>query len=431
MLSMRVLIVSPHFPPINAPDHQRVRMVLPHFKEFGWEPVVFAVKPEHIEGVQDSFLTQTLPPDLRIVWSDALSPKWTRRFGIGNLAYRAWGHLKRVGDELLYREKFDLIFFSTTQFPLMALGSRWKRLFNVPYVLDFQDPWWNNYYDQHPEQRPPGGSIKYKFSNLLAKRLEPPTVRAAKHIICISDAYVKTFNRRYPDILNDKFTTLPFGAAESDFEFLRTNSVRQKIFNPHDGKRHWVYVGRGGADMAFSLKAFFIALKHMFSMQLELREKLRIHFIGTNYAPKGQGAKTVEPLAAEFGLGDVVSEITDRIPYFEALQCLLDADALFVPGSDDSGYTASKIYPYILARKPLLAVFHEQSSVVEVLNKTRAGTVVTFKNGDKVETIAEKISTTGWLQNPIVPDTDWSAFEPYTAREMTRRLCEVFDKATK
>lgn len=32
----RVLIISPHFPPINAPDMQRVRMSLPYYKDMGW-----------------------------------------------------------------------------------------------------------------------------------------------------------------------------------------------------------------------------------------------------------------------------------------------------------------------------------------------------------------------------------------------------------
>ena len=39
----RLLIISPHFPPINAPDMQRVRMSLPHFVDAGWEVVVLTV----------------------------------------------------------------------------------------------------------------------------------------------------------------------------------------------------------------------------------------------------------------------------------------------------------------------------------------------------------------------------------------------------
>ncbi|MEL6163125.1 MAG: hypothetical protein AAFR37_04960 [Cyanobacteria bacterium J06628_3] len=60
-MKRRVLIISPHFPPINAPDHQRVRMSLPYFKEFGWEAHVIAVQPDCVEGVRDTLLTKTVP----------------------------------------------------------------------------------------------------------------------------------------------------------------------------------------------------------------------------------------------------------------------------------------------------------------------------------------------------------------------------------
>jgi hypothetical protein len=29
---------------------------------------------------------------------------------------------------------------------------------------------------------------------------------------------------------------------------------------------------------------------------------------------------------------------------------------------------------------------------------------------------------------PYQPDTDWKQFEPYTAREMTKSQCELFDR---
>lgn len=426
----KVLIVSPHFPPINAPDHQRVRMALPLLREFGWEPAVLAVKPECVEGVRDECLAKTLPPDLRVVWSEALSVKWTRRLGVGSLAYRAGRYLKRAGEELLRREQFDAVFFSTTVFPTMAFGPKWKKEFGVPYVLDFQDPWLSDYYEEHPERRPPGGRLKYGFARYLAKRLEPPAVRGAAHIVSVSPEYPKMLQRRYSELPDDRFTTLPFGAAASDFEALPRLGVRQSLFDPNDGKVHWVYIGRGGADMGFSVRVIFTALRRFLDLKPEWRAKLRVHFAGTDYSPRQLARKTIEPLAHECGVGDVVSELTDRLPYFETLRCLSDADALIIPGSDDPGYTASKLYPYILARKPLLVVFNEASSVVEVLNKTKGGTVVAFRKGDSVEETSRRITATGWLASPTahLPTTDWSEFEPYTAKSMTRRLCGVFDR---
>lgn len=282
--------------------------------------------------------------------------------------------------------------------------------------------------------------VKARLADWIAGILEPFALRRVSCVVSVSPAYPTMLRARYAWLGENDFTVLPFGAAEADYGFLRTHPVRQTIFNPRDGKRHLVYVGACIPQMSSAVGAFCIALKELFSQQPSLRKEIQIHFVGTSYAPKERATKTVEPLAVGFGLTDIICEITDRIPYFEALQCLLDADALFIPGSDDPGYTASKLYPYILARKPLLAVFHEQSSVVELLNKTKAGTVVSFRTGENCEAIATRLLESGWLhaqlsvvRGPssvvISPATDWAAFAPYTAREMTRRLCEVFDQA--
>jgi hypothetical protein len=139
-------------------------------------------------------------------------------------------------------------------------------------------------------------------------------------------------------------------------------------------------------------------------------------------------------IAERMGVAAQVSEEPARLPYFEALQLLKDAHFLFVLGSDDPAYTASKIYPYILAKKPLFAIVHEHSTLVDVIRDTHAGTVATFgstSSAPERARIAEQLATawTDILEDPERSDgVDWSAFERYTAREMTRRQCELFDE---
>jgi hypothetical protein len=118
------------------------------------------------------------------------------------------------------------------------------------------------------------------------------------------------------------------------------------------------------------------------------------------------------------------------MPYFSTLRCLADANALFIPGSDDRAYTASKLYPYVLAKKPLLAIFHEASSVTEILRTTRAGCVVTFNDSHNLPAVSRTVSEL-WFSRwpPPAPTTDWEAFAPYTARSMTQKLCSIFDHA--
>ena len=112
----KALIVSPHFPPINAPDMQRARLALPYLRANGWEPVVLAVAPDMIEGgVVEPILEATYPSDIRIVRVRGISPRATRWIGVGSLWLRCGSALRAAGESLLKAEKFDLVFFSTTQ----------------------------------------------------------------------------------------------------------------------------------------------------------------------------------------------------------------------------------------------------------------------------------------------------------------------------
>ena len=154
--------------------------------------------------------------------------------------------------------------------------------------------------------------------------------------------------------------------------------------------------------------------------------------MGTTYAPKAEGLYQVLPIARECGVDDIVEERPSRVQHLDAIQILLDSDALVVVGSEAPHYTASKIFPYILAAKPLLAIFHEESSAVKLLQETCAGNAVTFGTGRPPLSVVGEIGTAlqELLRLPIGwrPPTNWEKFEPYTARAVTARLAEVFDR---
>ena len=425
----RVLVVSPRFAPSNAADSHRVRQSLPYYRGAGWEPTVLSVAPEEVAAPVDPFLLETLPDDVDVVRVGAIPRALTERVGIGSLEARSVGRLARAGDRLLRERQFDLVFFSTTAMGVTVLGPYWQRKHGVPFVVDFQDPWVSDYYDRDGAPEPPGGRLKYGAVQALARRLEPYVLRRAAHVISVSPAYPKALMGRYPWLAADRFTVLPFGAPQNDFETLRRAAESNPVFDPDDGLEHWAYVGRAGGDMAFALDALFGALAEARRADPARYARVRLHFVGTSYAEGGRAVPTVAPVAARHGVGDLVEERAHRVRYAEALRILLDADALVVPGSDDPAYTASKIYPYVLARRPLLALFSETSTVVDVVRQARAGTVVTFRLGEPVANVQAALRD-AWFSRPLPPvETDWSAFEPYTAKSLAERQAEVFERA--
>lgn len=426
-MTRRVLIVSPHFPPVNAADMQRVRMLLPFFLESGWQAEVLAVEPEQVASPLDPWLVDGLPAGVPVHRIKALGLQWSKVPGLGTLGLRALWALGVAGDKLLAAGGFDLVYFSTTVFDVLRLGPRWKRKFGVPFVLDYQDPWVNDYYREHPGVVPPGGRLKYAVISAIHRWTEPRVLRHCLGITSVSPAYPKQLDRRYPWLQRVPQVVQPFPGAQRDIDRVHSSQGYNRFFDAGDGNIHWIYIGVVIAGMYSALRALFKALKT--SMPRAELSRLRMHFIGTSYAPNGHAEPKVLPLASEYGLANQVVEQCERIPYVDALRCLTAADALLALGSDDPGYTASKIYPYLLARKPLLAIYHENSSIISLIQTVGGAVCVPMKMPVDEEALAAEISR-NWLSNQQYAETkslNANAFAPFTDRGSALALCHFFE----
>jgi hypothetical protein len=422
-LSKKVLIISPHFPPLNAADMQRVRMSLPYFKDFGWEATVVAVDPKYADIAKDELLVKSLPANIEVHYVKAFSKKITAKFGLGSLALRSLWYYRKTVDNILKKGKYDLVYFSTTEFTVCTLGPHWKKKFGTPYVIDMQDPWYSDYYDDKPkEQRPP----KYWLSYGMHKKLEPIALKYCNGLVSVSPAYIHDLKARYPQIKDIPAATITFGSFAKDLEIAEAN--RDKFASVLDNAfKNIVYIGRGGADMAQAVTPVLAALKDLQSKEPSTFKKIKFYFIGTSYAPAGTGASTILPIAKQFGVEDAVVEITDRISFYHTLLTLKQADALFIPGSDNPQYTASKIYPYLLTYKPLLAIFNSNSSAIAVLNEFGVTNNYPY---DTTEDLPGKINSfitqvaNGEIKSPVYSKV---AEEKYSAKNMTERQCALFN----
>jgi len=424
-----VLIISPYFPPSNAADMQRIRMSLPYFENYGWTAEVVTINPEQADCVQDPLLLKSIPKGIKIHTVKALSKKLTTKFGLGSIALSSLYHYRKKVNQILKNKHFDLIYFSTTQFPVLVLGKYWKKKYGVPYVIDMQDPWHSEYYQDKPKnQRPP----KHWFSYRLNKFLEPIAMKNVSGLISVSQSYLETLVQRYPHLISIPKKVITFGFFKPDFDLVKENTdLFDAAIYQEKGVCNFIYIGRGGADMADSLKLLFTAFKKGLTEQTEIFSRIMFHFIGTSYAPKGKGIPTIMPIANEMELSKYVCEQTDRIAFYQSIYQLLQADNLLIIGSNDAQYTASKIFPYILANKPLLALFNAKSSAGQIIENCNAGTVISLElqKGTLINQIYQYLynTATGQLKRP---DIDWSAFESYSAENMTKSQIELFNQIT-
>jgi hypothetical protein len=430
----RVLMISPQFPPDSGAATHRVRLLAPHLRSYGWDPTVLTVDPRDYEGRLDPGLQALVPSDLRVIRCRAWPARLTRAVGVGDLGLRAFTGLRARAAELLEGEGFDALFITIfPTYPAM-LGPALKRRFGVPFVLDYIDPWigaWGDTVGGGPDGRP---DWKSRLSRAIAAFLEPRAVRAADAITAVSDATWEQLRARYPALQRVPCVTIPFGGEPADFERARRAPRPNDLFDPDDGNAHVCYAGTLLPLGDETLRAVLHAVRRLAERRPELYRRLRLHFVGTsNQTAPGAPARALS-IARAIGVADVVRETSVRIDYLDALTVQTQATALLLLGSSEAHYTASKLYPALLARRPILAVCHEASSVVDVLAKiggAPAIRMVTYGDDERAETRVDAIGAAleALVERPDYDEAaiDRAAMDEYRASALAGRLARVLD----
>ena len=435
----QVLMVSPHFPPDTSAATHRVRLLAPHLAKYGWEPTILTVEPDAYEGRIEPGLLEMVSAPLRVIRCPAWSATWTRRVGFGDLGLRSLWGLYRACSTLLRREQFEALFITIFPAYPALLGPLLKKRFGVPFVLDYQDPWvgaWGQSVGGGP-----GGSanLRSRLTREIALRLEPWVVKRADAITAVSAGTYSAVRGRCPSIESKPTAEIPLGAEPADFEYLAQHPRPNPFFDAADGLFHICYVGTL-LPMGFeTLRAVLAAFRLLRDRAPQLYSHTRLHFFGTSNQTSPHVPKRVLPVAQELGVEACVTEVAPRIDYLDALTVQCQASAILLLGSSESHYTASKLYPALLAGRPILAVFHRASSVVEILqsatsmNKAR---VVEYDDVERAESrvveIYEKLAAmVAW---PCQTRRDSKALETPTsvfAESLAGRLADVFDTVSR
>lgn len=430
----RVLIVSPHFPPVNAPDCQRVRMSLPYYRAHGWDPVVLAVNPRHRADWHDDSLLPSLPRDVPVHYCEAFPRDVTRWIGINNLGLRCVAQLNRAAIPLFKRERFNLVFFTTTQYLVTPLGRLWHRRYGVPYVVDLQDPWRSDYYERPGAPSPPGG-WKYQFARFTAWLFEESTFYDAAGLMSVSPHYFSELRRRYTRKTLPPHAVIPFGAPQADFDYLREAPPAPLSIDLPADKFNWVVTGSLGPSFSHALRVLFSGLRQLRQSAPELAARIRLLLIGTSYADPHRATKSAQHLAEAYDVGDLVFEMPQRVGYLDSLRLMQAADGLLLLGTDDLAYSPSKLYPYYLAGRPILALAHDGSLLLRFLERLQCARIVTLmRPGHEVQPAREvaaifRASAKGELAELRSTRCDAWFGETLTAAALARRQCALFDCA--
>lgn len=116
----------------------------------------------------------------------------------------------------------------------------------------------------------------------------------------------------------------------------------------------------------------------------------------------------------------------------EALNVLIPSDGLLVLGSDEPRYTASRIFPKLLAQRPLLGLYHTASSVCSIAMVTAGVVVITHDHTrlpqSRVSQIADLLGQ--WLERGRATDLPGrdTLLQNNLSGNVARGFAVVFDR---
>ena len=421
-MSRRLVLVSSHFPPSNLVGGQRARLWSRYLPEFGWEPIVVTGDPGQYLERPDPDLLQLVEPSLEVVHAATLPIKALRV--VGDVGIRAfWGAYRAVA-RLVTERSVDFVMVTIPSNYCAPLGRMIHRRFGVPFGIDYQDPWVA--YVPGVERRfsPAWGSY------MLAKVLEPWSVRQAALITGMAPGYVMGMLERNPDVVRHAFVaTMPMGSAPEDFALVSALRRPPFLFDPADGCFHMVYGGALLPAGIVVLDAFFAGLRALQESAQPVASRLRVHFVGTGSSPDDPNGYRVLPRAQAAGVAHMVDEHPHRIGYVDMLTHLERCSAVLVLGSTERHYTPSKVFQAILSKRPVFAMLHAESTAIGMIERSRAGQVLPLTEQALPEPGAVAAGLTSLIEAPpYVPSTLDSTFDSISARDSARALAEALDQ---
>jgi glycosyltransferase involved in cell wall biosynthesis len=358
----RVLLVTSSYAPTMIADMQRARQLAWQLPAAGWQVEILCPGIGYQPPVcNDADSAEFFSPDAKVHALPQRAGAFFRFFGIGSIGLRALVPMYFAGRKLLAARRFDLVYFSTAQFPLFLLGPPWRRRFKIPYVLDLHDP------ISTGTAAAPGG-WKRRLSRWFSRLIERRAAASASGLIAVSPHYLKLMRSRYADrrppwLKPERQAVIPFAVLPRDLEAAGAGSAANA-----SGVRRIVYVGTGGAVMARSFRLLCKCLAALRRQQSQVLNNIRIELYGTSSAVAADMDAHLARIAGECDVADLVGEYPARVTYRRSLELLRRSDGALVLGVDDAGYMPSKLATYAYSGKPLLACVHRDGPAFAMLH---------------------------------------------------------------
>jgi hypothetical protein len=424
----KILVITYFFNQKDAIASVRMRGLVKFLPEFGWEATVLTVRC-NITGCMDE------KNDLTVIETDYDNPLsvWKKRLGLNaekgvkeqfnlptyktrktliDACLHIWGEIFTYPDEaigwyksaidagtsLLEKEQFDIIFSSSGPATSHIIASHLSKRFNIPWIADFRDLWTQYHYYSYS-----------KIRKVRERRLEIRTISSAKALTTVSQPLADKLltihkakdvycipNGFDPDIVNAGF------------------EVSKKFTICYTG---FIYAGRQDP------KILFEAISRLLEEAKIDRREIMIDFYGFD---EGWLKYDID----HYGLADIVN-IHGMVPRDVVLQKQRESQILLLLTWNDpreKGIYTGKVFDYLAAKRPILALGLNGGIVSDLIKQTNTGFFAS-----SIEEIKE-ILIKWYLEYKLCGIIKYCGVESevnkYNQREMVRKFAEVFDKNT-
>ena len=422
----KALIITYYWPPAGGSGVQRWLKFVKYFRDFGIEPVVFTVENPNYP-ILDESLAQDIPKGIEILKQPIWEPnnlfsffgkKKTESAGFLNPNPSLFGKILQyiranyfIPDarkfwvkpstnylkKYLKLNKIDVVITTGPPHSLHLIGLNLKKELNIKWLADFRDPWTEiDYFQQLPLTKK--ALKKHHF-------LEMEVLKNADAVLVVGKTMKENFSK-----FNSNVVTVTNGFDE---EF---NDANVEL----DIKFSLTHIGLMNADrnpkMLWEVLAEIIAENNDFAADFELKLIGKADASVIEDISKFQLSKNVK----------VIDYVThNKVVEFQKKSQILLLIVNNVPSA--KGIITGKIFEYLMAKRPILAIAPLNGDVSEIINEINAGIVIDF--GDKIglkNAILELYSKFK-LGNLSVESKNMMQFH---RKELTKKVSELIYKIT-
>lgn len=410
-----VLMIAFHFPPQRGSSGiQRTLQFVRRLPALGWQPLVLSAAPRAYDNVGPDQLDE-IPRDVTVRRAFALDS--ARQLAVKG-RYLGWMALPDrwvswllgavpAGLGLIRRHRPQAIWSTYPIASAHLIGLVLRRLTGLPWIADLRDPMIDA---SHPTGR---------ARRRAASWVEARTVRHCSVAVCTTPGAVRSYRERYPELPPERFRLIENGYDEAAFAGVTPQArAPGPLRLLHSGI---VYPSERDPGPLFAALA-------------ALRARARIDAAGFRLVLRAAVHEDfLARLADQHGVADLV-EIAPPLPYRAALSEMLGADALLLlQAANCNDQVPAKLYEYLRAARPLLALTDAQGDTAAVLRGCGIDTVGPLDDSIAIETALERfLDLVAAGQAPLAPQEAVRACERGArAAQLADLLDEVVTQAAK